>query len=220
MPAASGSRADSTAPNSRGLWCRSAAVGTGMYVPGGLRSSAGVAVGDTVVVEVDGRTPDDVRPPADLAAALAAAPEVAEAFFTLSPAHRRELVRWLEDARTPATRQRRVAQVLDRALGRTVPNPGVRTARPLWTCPECGQSFVTVRPRLRWLDVEFWLPRRVESARLRKVETLSPYTHIHVVRITTLGDLDDELIGWLREAYAVGRQDHLRQDHLRQDHLR
>lgn len=240
-----------------------------LYLPGGLRSSARVEVGDTVAVEVEGRTAEDVRPPADFAAALAATPGAAEAFAALSPSHRRELVRWLEDARTPATRLRRVAQVVDRALGRPVRNPGARIGRPLWTCSACGRSFVTrnmnhscgrwtvedslagrppqvralfdavptvvsafgpvtlvpyrdrvafmdrvrfagVRPRSRWLDVDFWLPRRVESPRLRKVETLSPYAHIHLVRISSIEDLDSELIGWLREAHAVGRQEHLR----------
>lgn len=66
-----------------------------------------------------------------------------EGFAALAPSHRRELVRWLEGARTPATRQRPVGQVVERAVGRTVANPGSATDRPLWACPECGRSFVT-----------------------------------------------------------------------------
>jgi hypothetical protein len=70
--------------------------------------------------------------------------------------------------------------------------------------------FAGVRPRQRWVDVDFWLTRRAQSPRLRKVETLSPYTHVHSVRISSPADVDSQLTGWLREAYAVGRQEHLR----------
>ena len=65
-------------------------------------------------------------------------------------------------------------------------------------------------PGRRWLDVSFWLPRRVESPRLRKVETLTPYTHIHSVRLTSAQEIDDQLTDWLRQAYEVGCQQHLR----------
>jgi hypothetical protein len=240
-----------------------------LYVPGGLRTAAGVGVGEIVDFQVEGRVPDDVRPPEDLAAALAARPPSAEMFAGLPPSHRRELIRWLEDARTEATRQRRMDQIVDRELGRDVSNPGARAGRPLWSCPKCGRSFVSrsiyhacgqwtlddsfagrppqirelfeavhavisgfgpvtlvpyrdrvafmervrfagVVPRNRWLEVKFWLPRRIESPRLGKVESLSPYTHIHALRIAALDEIDDELTGWLREAYAVGRQEHLK----------
>jgi hypothetical protein len=69
--------------------------------------------------------------------------------------------------------------------------------------------FAGAKPRRRWLDVAFWLPRRLDSPRLHKVETLTPYTHIHTVRLTEFSQIDDELVGWLREAYAVGRREHL-----------
>ncbi len=70
--------------------------------------------------------------------------------------------------------------------------------------------FCGARPRKRWLDVEFWLTRRAESPRFHRIETLTPYTHIHTVRLTEPSDVDSELGDWLREAYAVGRQEHLR----------
>jgi hypothetical protein len=69
--------------------------------------------------------------------------------------------------------------------------------------------FAGATPRRRWLDVGFWLTRRVDSPRMHKVETLTPYTHIHTVRLTPSDHIDDELTGWLREAHAVGRQEHL-----------
>lgn len=36
--------------------------------------------------------------------------------------------------------------------------------------------FTGVKPANKWLDVEFWLTRRVESPRFRRIETLSPCT--------------------------------------------
>jgi Bacteriocin-protection, YdeI or OmpD-Associated/Domain of unknown function (DUF1905)/Domain of unknown function (DUF5655) len=70
--------------------------------------------------------------------------------------------------------------------------------------------FAGAVPKSRWLEVGFWLPRRIESPRFRRVETIYPNAHVHVLRITEPSQLDAELAGWLRQAYAVGRQEHLR----------
>jgi hypothetical protein len=78
-----------------------------------LREAAGVAAGDTVVVELE---PDDqprtVDPPADLAAALAADPEAKAAFDGLSFTHQREYAEWVAAAKRAGTRGRRVEQAL------------------------------------------------------------------------------------------------------------
>lgn len=239
-----------------------------LYVNGGMRAAAGVGVGDTVAFDLRAVRPEGIRPPADLAVALGRLRGARAAFDALSTSHRRELIRYLDDARTPGSRARRVRSALDHVLGRRGP-PGRRVeARPLWTCPKCGNGFVnrnqihscrrldlsvpfagkTARirdlfdrfrrlvescgpvrlvpyrdrigfmvqvrfagaaPRARWLDVGFWLTRRISSPRILKVETISPAAHIHRVRITGPGQIDAELAGWIREAYAVGRREHL-----------
>lgn len=69
--------------------------------------------------------------------------------------------------------------------------------------------FAGVTPRTRWLDLSLWLPERVESSRWHRVETLTPNATVHVLRVTDAGQLDDEVAGWIAQAYAVGRQDHL-----------
>ena len=69
--------------------------------------------------------------------------------------------------------------------------------------------FAGAVPAPRWLDVGFWLPRRVESPRFRKIETIYPNAHVHLVRITEPSQLDGEIAAWLAEAYAVGCQRHL-----------
>lgn len=61
------------------------------------------------------------------------------------------------------------------------------------------------------LDAHVVLARRLKNCRFRKIETVSPRNHVHHFRIVRVGDIDDEVRAWLREAYSVGRQEHLRQ---------
>ena len=75
-----------------------------------VRNAAGVTAGDQldVGIELDD-APRTVDVPADLAAALAAEPDAAAAWETLSYTHRKEWARSVEDAKKPETRARRVA---------------------------------------------------------------------------------------------------------------
>ena len=79
-----------------------------------IRTELGKEPGDMVAVTL---TLDDeprrVAVPEDLRAALAAA-SLQERFEALSYSHRREYVNWIEEAKRPATRQRRVAQTVER----------------------------------------------------------------------------------------------------------
>lgn len=56
--------------------------------------------------------------PAELMAALSSAPGARERFDELAPAHRREYVRWVAEARRDDARQRRAAQTVMRLLER------------------------------------------------------------------------------------------------------
>lgn len=59
------------------------------------------------------------------------------------------------------------------------------------------------------LEAHVVLTRRLASPRFRRIETLTPKCHVHHFRIEMLSELDDEVKGWLREAYKVGTQEHL-----------
>jgi uncharacterized protein YdeI (YjbR/CyaY-like superfamily) len=61
---------------------------------------------------VSDRNARAIGPPADLAKALTAA-RLADAFARLSPSHQKEYVMWLEDAKRPETRERRMAKIVD-----------------------------------------------------------------------------------------------------------
>lgn len=71
-------------------------------------------------------------------------------------------------------------------------------------------SFAAFVPRRRWLDGHLVLARSVVSPRFRRVQVFSEHNVLHALRLTTPAEVDDELAGWLREAYAVGEQQHRR----------
>jgi uncharacterized protein YdeI (YjbR/CyaY-like superfamily) len=75
------------------------------------------ALGETVTVTVERDTGDrTVTVPEDLRAALAGA-GLDGPFAALSYSHQREYVRWIEEAKRPATRERRIAGTVERLQG-------------------------------------------------------------------------------------------------------
>jgi hypothetical protein len=77
------------------------------------REAAGVSAGEVVVVDivVDDQ-PREVEVPQDLAKALGGAPRARETFDGLSFTHRKEWVRWIEEAKKPETRSNRIAKAV------------------------------------------------------------------------------------------------------------
>jgi hypothetical protein len=65
-------------------------------------------------------------------------------------------------------------------------------------------KFLGVKTRADHLLVELRLPERREHARFERVATLPGASYAHTVKLTTPEDLDDEFLGWLAEAYALG----------------
>jgi Bacteriocin-protection, YdeI or OmpD-Associated/Domain of unknown function (DUF1905) len=79
-----------------------------------VRAAAAVDAGDRVRVAVELDTePRTVAVPPDLRAALQADPEANAAFAKLSFTHRREYVEWIEEAKRPETRARRITGTVD-----------------------------------------------------------------------------------------------------------
>ena len=75
------------------------------------REAAGVAAGDQIVVDIDNDTaPREVDLPADLAAAMDEA--VRATYDGLSFTHRKEWVRWVEEAKKPETRTARIEKTV------------------------------------------------------------------------------------------------------------
>jgi uncharacterized protein DUF5655 len=70
-------------------------------------------------------------------------------------------------------------------------------------------SFAQLTLRRRWVTGHLVLARRVEDPAFTKVETYSPRNHVHSFRLDRPDDVE-KLRPWTPEAYAVGRQEHLR----------
>ncbi|HEU5489723.1 MAG TPA: YdeI/OmpD-associated family protein [Gaiellaceae bacterium] len=83
-----------------------------------VKAATGVDAPDRVRVRMELDTePRKVAIPGDLAGALAADPVAKKAFASMSFTHRREYVEWVEEAKRPETRARRIAATVARAPG-------------------------------------------------------------------------------------------------------
>jgi hypothetical protein len=70
--------------------------------------------------------------------------------------------------------------------------------------------FAGVTPRRGHLRGGVWLKRPVRSRRFVRVELIPPDNYIHYFELREPADLDAEIRRYLREAYRVGMQEHLR----------
>ncbi|MCA0454390.1 MAG: YdeI/OmpD-associated family protein [Chloroflexi bacterium] len=79
------------------------------------RALTGVKVGDELDVTLELDTePRTVDVPEDLAAALAAKPGATEAFEASAPSKKKEFVRQVNEAKSQETRDRRIANIVDK----------------------------------------------------------------------------------------------------------
>jgi hypothetical protein len=78
------------------------------------RAASGVEAGDDVEVEIEADgAPREVTVPDDLGAALTHDAGAREFFESLAYTHRKEWVRWIEEAKRPATRSSRLAATVE-----------------------------------------------------------------------------------------------------------
>ncbi len=87
-----------------------------------VKAATGVDAPGRVEVRLELDTaPRTVRLPADLRAALEADDETWKAFSKLSFTHKREYVEWVEEAKRPETRARRIAGTVERVAAGQAP---------------------------------------------------------------------------------------------------
>jgi hypothetical protein len=78
------------------------------------RAAAGAAAGDELDIEIAlDTTPREVTVPDDLAAALVSDERASATFDGLSYTHRKEWVRWIEEAKKAETREARLAKTVE-----------------------------------------------------------------------------------------------------------
>jgi len=91
-----------------------------LFINSELRRAAGADAGDRVWIALRrDRAPREIAVPSDLAEALRRAPQARRAFAQITPALRREFLRWVLAARSPETRARRIARGLKNLIART-----------------------------------------------------------------------------------------------------
>jgi hypothetical protein len=82
-------------------------------VSAAVRAAAGVSAGDVLLVGIAvDAAPREVAVPDDLTAALAGDPAAAGFFTGLAPSHKKAYVTWIEEAKKPETRAKRVADAV------------------------------------------------------------------------------------------------------------
>jgi hypothetical protein len=85
-------------------------------------AGAGANTGDTVEVELAfDDAPRTVAVPADLEAALKKAPAQEKSFAALSYSHKKEYAEWIESAKKPETRQKRIEKAIELLASRKTP---------------------------------------------------------------------------------------------------
>jgi hypothetical protein len=63
------------------------------------------------------------------------------------------------------------------------------------------RKLAEVRPMARALSVNLVLPRELHSPRVARVNRYAADKVWHSIRLTSVDQIDDELLGWLTEAY-------------------
>ena len=65
-----------------------------------------------------------------------------------------------------------------------------------------GASMFELRPMTKWVALSFRLPRRVEHSKITRHAEWNG-SHYHFVRLREASDVDDDVKGWLTEAYLA-----------------
>ena len=64
-------------------------------------------------------------------------------------------------------------------------------------------GFAGVYTRKNYINLEVHLNHRLSGKRINKVEQASANRFHHTIRLSNPEDIDEELLGWLKEAYEL-----------------
>lgn len=64
-------------------------------------------------------------------------------------------------------------------------------------------GFAGVYTRKDYINLEVHLNHKLTGNRISKVEQASANRYHHTIKLSTIGDIDKELLGWLKEAYDL-----------------
>jgi hypothetical protein len=66
-----------------------------------------------------------------------------------------------------------------------------------------GTSFAGAHPKKAWLDLTIRSDKAIKSVRVRNQEQVSKNRWHQDVRLASPADVDAEVVGWLKHAYAL-----------------
>ncbi|MEZ5197014.1 MAG: DUF5655 domain-containing protein [Bacteroidales bacterium] len=66
--------------------------------------------------------------------------------------------------------------------------------------------FLAVKPKKKWLDIEFILDEKLEGFPIHKVVQATKTKWAHFVRLGAPEEIDEQLKSWLKRAYLVSKQ--------------
>lgn len=64
-------------------------------------------------------------------------------------------------------------------------------------------TFLAVKPKSKWLDLEFVLDYQADEFPIHKMVQVSKTRYAHFVRIQNPEEVDEQLIGWIKKAYEL-----------------
>lgn len=70
---------------------------------------------------------------------------------------------------------------------------------------EKNSGFAGVHPRKDYFNLEFRTADKIDHPRIKRTQQLSAKRFEHTVKIASPEDVDDLLIGWLKDAYALSK---------------
>ena len=68
---------------------------------------------------------------------------------------------------------------------------------------ENKSGFAGVHPRKTYINLVIRTSYKIDSPRVQKSEQVSKNRFHHTLKLETVDDIDDELLGWLKEAYQL-----------------
>ena len=70
-----------------------------------------------------------------------------------------------------------------------------------------GRAFAGVHPRATGIELQIVTVAPIRSARIRKVEQVSKHRCHCAVKLESPAEVDAQLLGWLKAAYALTKSD-------------
>lgn len=64
-------------------------------------------------------------------------------------------------------------------------------------------TFLAVKPKSKWLDLEFVLDYQADEFPIHKTIQVSKNRYAHFVRIQNPEEVDEQLIRWIKKAYEL-----------------